>query len=477
MTIRAIALLLILTAAGSNICRAENWPQFRGPRGAAISPSSSKLPAEVGPDKNVVWKTELPSGHSSPVVFGDRVFVTGVKDNRLLTIGLDRNSGKVLWEAEAPHDKLENIHNVGSYAQSSPAADGERVVSFFGSSGLYCYDPDGKLLWKRPMGPFKNDFGAGSSPLIVDDRVILCQDHDTDSFLAAFDKRTGKTIWQTDRSEFPRNYATPAIWEVEGKKQIVVCATLRIIGYDFETGKELWTVHGVARIINMTPIIGDDGILYAACWSPGGDENDRIQPPTFDELIAKDKNGNGSLEPDDLGEGPIKQRFTQIDRDKTGHITRTEYETMRKVFETARNVVLAIRPGGKGDITNTHVLWQYDKQLPYCPSPVYHDGRIFMVKDGGIVSCLDASTGKPTKQGRISATGSYFSSPVGGDGKLYMLSQRGKLTVISDSAEWEELGSADFGEDAYSTPAIADGRLFVRTNGHLYCFGLPETSE
>lgn len=473
---RTCVLTVLLSLIVGSISLAGDWSQFRGPNATGRAVGDLPLPDKIGPETNVVWKAELPPGHSSPAIHGDRIYVTAVKDKKLLTIGLNRETGAIVWEAEAPYETLEAVHNVGSHAQPSPATDGDRVVSFFGSSGLYCYDRSGKFLWKKPMGPFKNDFGAGSSPIIVDDRVILCQDHDTDSFLKAFDKKTGEELWTANRSEFPRNYCTPIIWEVGGKKQIVVAATLRIVGYDFETGKEVWTVRGIARIINMTPVVGDDGILYAACWSPGADDNDRITTVPFAEVIGEsDANKNGSLEIDEVADGPIKQRFSQIDRDKSGSITREEYESMRKVFETARNVVLAIKPGGMGDITDTHVLWQYTKLIPYCPSPLYYRGRLYMIKNGGILAILDTQTGVPVKQGRITATGEYYSSPVAGDGKVYLLSQQGKLTVLGANGEFPELSVADFKENAFATPAIVDGRIYVRTSGHLYCFGNAKT--
>jgi outer membrane protein assembly factor BamB len=457
---------------------AGNWAQFRGPNATGLAERDEPLPNEVGPATNVIWKAALPKGHSSPVIFGDRIYVTGESEGKLLTIALDRGTGERLWQAEAPHKALEEIHVTASHATPSPATDGQVVVSFFGSCGLFAYDRSGKPLWHLPLGPFKNDFGSGSSPILVDDRVILCQDHDTDSFLMAVDKTTGRPLWTTDRSEFPRNYCTPVIWEVNGKKQIVVAATLRIVGYDFETGKELWTVQGVARIVNMTPVIGDDGILYAACWSPGGDETDRISTAPFAEFVAAhDSNMNETIELSEAPDGPVKQRFTQIDRDKDGRITRTEYESMRRVFEAARNCVLAIRPGGTGDITDTHVLWRYTKAIPYCPSPVLYRGQLFMIRSGGILAVVDAKNGELLKQGRVSATGEYFSSPVAGDGKVFMINQRGKLTVLEAAAGWREISVAEFGEDTYASPAIADGRLYVRTNGHLYCFGLPSSGR
>lgn len=451
---------------------ADTWPQFRGLNATGRAATELPLPTDIAPDKHVLWKTPLPPGHSSPAISGDRIFVTGVREKKLVTIALDRKNGELLWEVEAPYEKLENIHGIGSYAQPTPATDGERVVALFGSSGLWCYDKNGAQLWHKPMGPFNNDFGAGSSPIIVDDWVILCQDHDTDSFLAAIDKRTGKTIWQTDRREFPRNYCTPVIWEVDGKRQIVIAATLRVVGYDFETGKEIWTVRGISRTVCMTPVVGDDQRLYVAGWAAGGDADAPIRVEPFEVVAPQtDANGNGTFEEDELPEGPIKQRFTQVDRNKNGSLDSTEYEFFRSLFEQGRNVVLAIRPRGVGDVTGTHVEWQATRFVPFCASPLYYRGMVFTVKDGGIFCSLEAATGKPLKQGRVPGTGSYYSSPVAGDGKIYLLNEEGKMTVVSAEGTWRVLATSDFADEGYATPAIVDGRIYVRTQKHLFCFG------
>jgi len=464
----ASALLLVLLVPD---IRAADWPQFRGPNcsGRADGPG---LPADIGPSTNVVWKTALPPGHSSPVVVGDRVYLTAVRDGKLLTLALDRGNGKVLWEAEAPTTTLEKVHKIGSHAQPSPAADGERVVSFFGSSGLFCYDRAGRALWNRPLGPFKNDFGAGSSPILVGDWVVLCQDHDQDSFLMALDKRTGKTVWKTDRSEFLRGYCTPVVWDSGGSKQLVVAGTLRVVGYDLATGKEVWTVRGISRTVCMTPVVGADGLLYVAGWAAGGDADARIEVEPFDDVIKRlDKNGNGKLEKDELTAGPIAERFTQVDLDKDGSITREEYERFRQLFLKGQNVILAIRPGGKGDVTESHVAWRNTKQVPFCASPLYAGGVVFTVKDGGFLSSLDARDGTLLKRERLPVTGNYYSSPVSGDGKVYLLSERGRLTVVSAAKDWRVLKTSDFEEDVYATPAVVDGRIYLRTAGHLYCFG------
>jgi outer membrane protein assembly factor BamB len=398
--------------------------------------------------------------------------LTAVRDKALLTLALDRATGKTLWEAEAPYKHLEKIHQIGSHAQATPVTDDERVVSFFGSSGLLCYDTAGKLVWHLPMGPFKNDLGAGSSPILVGDRVILNQDHDIDSFLIAVDKRTGQILWKVDRSEFPVGYATPVLWDVGGQKQIVVSGSLRIVGYDLETGRELWTVHGMARAVHMTPTVGPDGTLYVAGWTAGGDDNDRFDVPSFADMLARyDKNGNGTLEMDELPSGPIKDRFSMIDRDKDGHITKAEYEFMKRVFDGAKNRVLAIKPGGLGDISTSHVLWSQRKHLPVVPSPLYYRGHLFLVKNGGILTTLDARTGQPIKQARIPGPGDYYSSPVAGDGKVFLVNQRGQLTVVSGEGQWRVLHKANFEEDVYDTPALVDGKIYLRTRSQLYCFG------
>lgn len=468
---RLLSLLALLAVAN---VQASDWPQFRGPNCSGRAPADARLPAEIGPTTHVVWKTELPPGHSSPAVVGDRVYLTAVRGDTLLTLALDRQTGKVLWEATAPGKASEKIHKIGSQAQPSPAADRERVISFFGSCGLLCYDRDGRQLWYRPLGPFKNDFGAGSSPVLHGDWVLLCQDHDQDSFLMALDKRTGATVWRTDRSEFLRGYCTPVIWDVGGRKQVVVSGTLRVTGYDLATGKEVWTVRGIARTICSTPVVGDDGLLYLAGWSAGGDADAPISVEPFASVVKEvDRNGNGTLEATELTSGPIAQRFTQADLDKDGSITAREYERFRELFAKGQNVVLAVRPGGTGDVTETHVAWRNLKQVPFCASPLYHGGHVFTVKDGGFLSSLDARDGKLLKRDRLPGPGNYYSSPVAGDGKIYLLSEQGRLTVVSADADWRVLASSSFGEDAYATPALADGRIYLRTVGHLYCFGLP----
>jgi outer membrane protein assembly factor BamB len=471
-------LVVALLALVPSLVVADDWPQFRGRQSSGVAAVEGPLPTEIGPEKHVLWKTAVPPGHSSPAIVGNKIFLTAVggekNQEKLETICLDRSTGQILWRVEAPHKTLEKIHGIGSYAQPSPAADAERVVVLFGSSGLYCYDHSGQRLWYREMGPFNDEFGAAASPIIAGDRVILGQDHDTGSFLAAFDKSSGEPVWHTDRSEFSRNYCTPVVWEVNGKKQVVMAGTLRIAGYDFDTGRELWTVRGMSRVVCMTPVVGPDNVLVAAGWSAGGEPGEEIRLEPFDDFMAQhDANKNGTLEEMEVAQSvALKTRFAQCDRDKDGHVTRVEYDEFRKLFDLSQNVVLAIKPGGSGDVSETHVVWKYQKFVPFCASPLVYNGRVFTVKDGGILTCLDAGTGQAAKSGRLAGTGNYYASPVGGDGKVYLLSQRGTLSVVSAADQWQVIHSADFGEDAYATPALLDGCIYLRTAGHLYCFGL-----
>lgn len=466
--IPVVVILLVRPARGAD------WPQFRGPNCCGRAATDARLPAKIGPGCNVLWKTTLSPGHSSPVIVGNRVYLTAVENKRLLTIALDRKDGHVLWRAEAPAHALEKVHQIGSHAQSSPAADAEGVVSFFGSCGLFCYDRDGKLRWRRLMGPFKNEFGAASSPVIAGSRVLLCQDHDQGSFLLALDRRTGAPLWKTDRSEFLRGFCTPVIWDSAGRKQVVVAGTLRVAGYDLESGKEVWTVRGIARTICATPALGEDGRLYLSGWAAGGDVGARIKVEPFDSVIKKlDKNGNGKLEKSELTSGPMAERFPQVDLDKDGSITRAEYERFRGLFALGQNSLVAIRPGGKGDVTGSHVVWKNTRNVPFCASPLYLGGLVYTVKDGGILACIDARDGKELRRERLPGGGNYYSSPVAGDGKVYLLSQRGRVAVVQAGREGKLLFAGDFEEDIYATPALVDGHIYLRTSGHLYCFGLP----
>lgn len=446
------------------------WPQFRGPGGRGVAPSAHALPADVAAGRHLLWKTPVGRGHSSPAVCGESVYLTTFRDEKLLTLAIDRHSGEIQWEAEAPYEKLESVHRIGSVATASVATDGEVVISFFGSSGLFCYSPEGERLWQRPMGPFDNQFGAAASPVLAEDRIVMIQDHDNGSFLATFDKRTGEELWRVERPDFRRNYSTPVLWNVEGEMQIVVAGTARITAYSLQTGDPLWTFGGICRTVSTTPVIGDDGQLYVAAAGGGA----APAQPSFEELLKRaDKNGNGLLERDELPESTIQRFFGQFDRNGDGSLDREEYESIRRIFDIVQpESALALQPGGTGDVSGSHLVWQTARGIPRNASPLYYQGHLYLVKDGGIVTVLDAETGEPVKQGRLKSGGSYYSSPVLGDGKIYALNEAGRLNVITAEPDFQQIAEADFEEDVYATPAIANGRIYIRTVAHVYCLGV-----
>ncbi len=456
---------------------AADWPQFRGPNGAGVAEGAMDLPVEFGPEKNAVWSTALPAGMSSPVVAGSRIYLTGLREKDLVTIALDRATGKLLWEKPAPAERIEETHDTSSPAVSTPASDGERVVVFFGSYGLLCYEPDGRDLWRMPLGPFKNPFGQSSSPVIAGELVILNCDQDLGSFLLAVEKTSGRERWRSERPEFPRGFSTPILWDTDGTRQLVVAGTVWIKGYDIETGRELWSKGGLARIVNPTPVLGG-GLLYMASFSPGGDPGERVSMQPFEEYAkANDTDKNGRFTQEEVTEPAMKQRFLQIDADKDGFITRAEWENMARIFDGAKNSIIALRRESPGSAAMS-VAWTYERAIPYVPTPVYHEGHLYMVKDGGIFTALDARTGKVEKQGRLPAEGSYYASPVIGGGNLYVSSLGGQVVVVSASGpDWQVRATNDLGDRIAATPAIADGRLLVRTEKRLFAFAAPKPDK
>ena len=465
------AVLIFLVALGPALA-AEPDVYFRSDGGVPTQ-DRVPLPEDLGDGQTLVWKADLPAGHSTPCVTADRIFLSVFEERQLATVALDRKTGRRLWKRVTQVEDIERTHDMGSPASSSPASDGERVYVFFGSYGLVCYDLEGHLLWDKRLGPFHDDFGAASSPILVDDKVILNEDHDSGSFLIAVNKLSGKTVWETPRPGHTRSYSTPVVWKSEGQEAVIVAGALQLTAYDSHSGRNLWWINGLARIVNPTPVLGRDR-LFVASWSPGGDTNSRISMSDWSTASQQwDKDGNTIVSREELPEGEVKGRLSIIDLDQDGGINQLEWEKYAQVFELARNAILAVRPGGQGDLTSTNTLWHYPRGVPYVTSPVLYRRVVYMVKKGGIVTSLDAKSGKLLKQGRVTGQGNYFASPVAGDGKVYLASERGVLTVLKAGSNWEILSSHDLGERIMASPVIADGRIYVRTEEALYSFTKP----
>jgi outer membrane protein assembly factor BamB len=461
----ALGWLLMLGLAMPAAAQVESY--FR--RDAGLAADDQRALPDALADEQLVWREPLPAGHSTPLVVGDRILLTAHQGSELLTICLDRASGKLLWKQAVAVERVEKVHPEGSPAAASCACDGRRVHAFFGSYGLVCYDLAGTPLWSKRLGPFRDEFGAASSPILVDGKLILNEDHDLDSFILALRADTGDVVWQTPRDGFTRSYATPVVWQVGGRRQLVVAGTLQLMAYDPADGRPLWSLDGFARIVNTTPTLAGD-LMFVCTWSPGGDSDARIGMEPWETALAMwDKNTDGKLQTSELPAGEVRARFFRIDLDSDQALDESEWSKYARLFELAENTLVALKPGDAGG--PPQVVWQYRRGLPYVPSPLVYRGRVFLIKDGGIVTVLDAASGKLVKQARGRGEGNYYASPVAGDGKIYTASGQGVVTIFAAGNKAEVLSSRDFDERIAATPVLADGRVYVRTEKALYCFG------
>jgi outer membrane protein assembly factor BamB len=429
-----------------------------------------------GPDKNLRWKVPAPGGLSSPIVAGDKLVITAFDGGKLYTIAYRRADGKEAWRAEAPAKQIEAYYkDEGSPAASTPATDGERVVSYFGSCGLFCYDLSGKPLWKFETPPADTDggFGSGVSPILADGTVVLVRDESKDPKILALDAATGALKWEKKRRA-GTSYCTPVVWDTPDGKQVAAAGHGRMIGYDLKTGAEKWSVSGMPTGCCPSPVTAG-GTLYFAGWSPGGPDDKQFQLPAFDALLKEgDANRDGFLSREEAGKTFLKGFFDGFDANKDGKISREEWEVVRKFMAEGKNSVFALKPGGRGDVTDSHVRWKKAKGLPYIASGIVYRGQYVMVKDGGLVTAYDAQTGKEVYvQERAIAVGRYYASPVAANGHLYFTSlEDGAVTVLKAGSAKPEVVARNpkLGERVAATPAIADDTLYVRTAGHLYAF-------
>ena len=436
--VRVFAVLLCLlpslvSHAGEKLKEHDHWPQWRGPLGTGVAPRGNP-PAEWGEGKNVRWKTAIPGkGQSTPVVWGDRIFVTtaishgeasdtvgdhapGAHDNvapsrshRFVVMAIDRRDGEVLWETtvrdEHPH---EAAHVTGSWASNSAVTDGEHVFAFFGSRGVYCLDMQGTVVWQKDLGDMqiRHAHGEGSSPALYGETLIVNWDHQGDSFVVALDKTSGKQRWKVARDEIT-SWSTPLVVPHDGKVQVVIAATERVRAYDLATGELIWSCAGLSRNVVASPVAAA-GLVYV--------------------------------------------------------VNSYDWRAM-----------LAIRlDKAKGDVTGTEaVVWTRDRDTPYVPSPVL-DGRdlCFIKHNQAFLTCVDAATGE-TRAGpmRLSGLQSVFASPVAAAGRLYVAARNGATAVINvaDGYKIQALNQLD--DSFTASPAIVGGEIFLRGESSLYCIG------
>jgi outer membrane protein assembly factor BamB len=451
-----ISLVLLLIAAGTAVGTDEggkppaaprpgDWPSFRGPRAAGVA-DGQNLPdawdAEAG--THVRWKVAIPGlAHSSPVIWGDRLFITTAVSSRddasfkhglygsgdaspdrsphkWQVICLDKRTGEILWTRTAhegePKDKR---HIKATYANSSPATDGRYVVALFGSEGLFAYDVNGEFLWRKDLGRLDvgaydvpdYEWGSASSPILYRDLVIVQCDTQADSFVTAINVKTGETVWKTERDELP-SWGTPTVYDAGDRHELVTNGSKFVRGYDPLNGKELWRLGGSSNITAPTPVFNDDLIVVAS------------------------------------GRRPTKPIF-------------------------------AIRPGATGDITlpegktsSKSIAWSSTGRGPYMPTPVIYGGRLYVLNNNGVLDCYELETGKRFYRERIPHVGGGFSgSPVAADGKLYLPGEDGDIFVVKAGPAFELLAQNPMGERIMASPALSEGTLYIRAEHHLFAIG------
>jgi outer membrane protein assembly factor BamB len=386
---------------------AKYWARWRGPSGQGVV-SGTGYPDSWSGTENVKWKVPVPgSGNSSPIVWGDRIFVTTAYDGgrKVSVVAFRRSDGMKLWETFAPDGRSAYGHYKNGHASATPATDGQRVYVSFGTRGLLALDMNGKQVWYRDLGPMDAYHGTAGSPLLYKDRLILYQDQSRDSFIAAFDTRTGKTLWSTPR-EADVGWGTPIAVHVVDHDEIIVNGQLKVQAYNPDTGAELWSCRGTTYEVIPTPVVGY-GMVFCSSGRAG---------PT-----------------------------------------------------------LAIRPGGKGDVTRSHLAWTSPRGSPFVPSPILYGEHLYMVNDmQSVVTSFEATTGKVMWQNRLGASRreGFSASPVAVDGKVFFTNDEGETFVLKAGPTFELLRTNRLGEGTLATPALVDGRWYIRTQRNLFAIGL-----
>jgi hypothetical protein len=470
---RVVVCALLVAAAPVAQDAAESaWSRFRGPNGAGIA-AGGRYEAEIGPEQRVIWKRAFPPGHSSPVFSAERVFLTAVEDDRLWTYALDRETGATVWRREAPRPRRTTFHGKNGPAAASAAVDEDTVVVFFDEYGMLAYDHDGEERWRMPLGPFFNIYGMGASPVLVEGVAVLACDDGKDSYVLGADKRTGEELYRVARPDAVSGHCTPVVYRPDGKPvQFLLPGSFVLDAYEVRTGERVWWVRGLPCEMKSVPALRGDTLWIHGYGSPMNDRGKQLELPGFADALAKmDADGDDALSRDELEERRVRSWFPFLDLDRSGGLDAGEWRLCRASFASV-NAAMAIRCGGEGDRTEDAVLWRYYRSIPQLPSPLVLGDVYYLASDqGGLVTTISASTGERIAKARVGDAGdAYFTSPVAGDGKVYLLGESGVLTVLR-AGGLEELHRADFGEPCFATPALVDDSVWIRTEGHLYRLG------
>ena len=485
--------------------QAGGWNRFRGPHGSGVA-VGCQPPVRVGKDCEA-WRVPIPQGLSSPVLSESQIFLTAVREDELMTIALDKQSGKELWRRFAPVKATEKVHRAASQASSTVLVDEQYIIVYFGSYGLLCYDHDGNEVWKKPIPTPQTLYGMASSPIGFGEMVIMVLDDDRNlpgsklsrSRVVAYEKATGKEAWKTARPFSRSGWSTPIIWYHKVGTDLVVLGDGRLNGYDPKTGEGKWHITGFSRETIAVPVANRDHV-FASSSRRGGDGDAETNPkPFWDAILPFDKNKNGKIERSEMkvpftfpfrpelpvdhpGFGfpmpvDLKKREERVDWilswfDKDKDQAWSEEEFMKGFKDKpGKPLLVAVRPGGSGNVTETHASWSVNRNIPEIPSPLLHDGVIYLIRAGGVLAATDAQNGEIIYRNRISILGGQCTaSPDYANGHLYLVASHGVISVVATGRKFREIHSYDLGEESETTPAIDRNSIYIRTGRHLISF-------
>ena len=433
-----------------------DWSRFRGPNGGGVS-DKGDLPVAFGLKTNLAWRIDAPKGTSSPIVGEEQVFVTGYNGNHLLTRCLDLKTGRLLWERSVEATRTDRKTSPNDAASSTPVASAQAVHALFSGFGLITYTRDGRESWRQPLGPFTQPHGMASSPVLADDFLIVVADQVSDSYIAAFDAKSGEQRWRTPRPNFVGGYSTPVL----RSNEVIVAGPAELVGYSVASGERVWSVPRMGVMPIGSPVCTGNRVFV---------NNDAVPP--FESLVKQmksDRNGDGKITPEEFPDPSFKEAVLAIDRvygNGDGAVDKDEWDGALKLMRTL-NALVAVEVG-RGPPKE---LWRNTKKLADAASLIFYDGVLYLVRDGGILSAIDPETGAILRQERIAGLqGRTFASPVAAGGKLCVVSESGKAAVVNAGRNWQVLSVNDLGERCYATPALADGMLLIRTEGWLWAF-------
>jgi outer membrane protein assembly factor BamB len=444
----------------------EEWSRFRGSNGGGIS-TATGFPVEFNRAKNLVWRAPLRAGKSSPVLTSKHVFVTGFENQTLYTQCFDRLTGKMLWERPQPVVHKNAVNQLNHPAAITPVTDGAHVYVFFKDYGLLSYDPAGALRWRVPLGPFTNSQGLAAAPILAGGLLILQIDQIEGSFLAAYSTSNGKLRWKVAREE-SESWGTPILYDRPGSdRQIITVGANQIGGHRVADGKRTFTFPEASPSMVASPLI-DGNILYAFGYGF------QTSQPFSRILDRSDKNKDGVITPDEYGGVNVLRAAGQYMGNGDGTLNEEKWKLWNDHVKGPTGL-MAIDLTDASTSANPVLLWRFEKGFEgVIPSPLLHQGILYSVKNGGILTAIDAKTGEVVKTGRIQgALGGYSASPVLAEGRLYFSSEEGKVAVVRPGREWETIQLNDLQEPIFATPALSGGKIFIRTSEALYCFGAP----